>query len=137
MESKLQLKAVRAESISFVNRLKSPSTLKLGFKYKYNLSHISPGVARGEMTLIAEDKENPAEFSLSVTELGVFSVPTGADRERAHVESFSLMFPHTAALVTTVSTAAGVPPIIVPLIEVGEQNIYRVEFRPPTPDDKE
>jgi preprotein translocase subunit SecB len=135
MESKFQLRAARAESISFTNHTQGNGTLKLGFKYRYNLHHISPGVARGELTLTAEDKEHPEQFSLTVTETGIFSLPPDMDRERAHVESFGMLFPHTSATVMSVSALAGVPPIIVPRIEVGEENIYRVELRPPKPEE--
>jgi hypothetical protein len=37
-----------------------------------------------------------------------------------------------AALCNTVSAAAGIPPIRIPKIKIDSENIYRIDFRPPT-----
>ena len=134
-QSKIQLKATRAENVSFVNALTTAGHLKLGFKYSYNLRHGVPGTAKGEISITAEDKDAPDKFVITVKQTGVFALPTDLPREQAHLETFKILFPHAAATLTAVSSVSGVQGIIVPRIDIDEGNIYRVEFKPPRPDE--
>ena len=133
-QSKIQLKATRADSISFTNNMQGSGQLKLGFKYSYNLRHAAPGVARGEVTITAEDKESPEKLSITVKQSGIFALPTDINREEAHLETFKILFPYTSATLTAVTSVAGIQGIIVPRIDITEENIYRVEFKPPKTD---
>jgi len=136
-QSKIQLKATRADSISFTNNMQGSGQLKLGFKYSYNLRHAAPGVARGEVTITAEDKEAPEKLSVTVKQSGIFALPPEMPREEAHLETFRILFPYTSATLTAVTSLAGIQGIIVPRIEIDETNVYRVEFKPPRPDGSE
>lgn len=136
-QSKIQLKATRADSISFQNNMQGSGQLKLGFKYSYNLRHAAPGVARGEVTITAEDKESPEKLSITVKQSGIFALSPDINREEAHLETFKILFPYTSATLTAVTSVAGIQGIIVPRIDITEENIYRVEFKPPKTDEKE
>ena len=135
-QSKIQLKATRADSISFVNNMQGSGQLKLGFKYSYNLRHAAPGMARGEVTITAEDKDAPDKLSITVKQSGIFELPPEMSRETAHLETFKILFPYTSATLTAITSVAGVQGIIVPRIEIDETNVYRVEFKPPRPDEQ-
>ena len=132
-QSKIQLKATRADHIDFKNNMQGPGQLKLGFKYSYNLRHAAPGVARGEVIITAEDKDAPDKLSITVKQSGVFALPPEMSREEAHLETFRILFPHASATLTATTSIAGVQGIIVPRIEIDETNVYRVEFKPPRP----
>lgn len=136
-QSKIQLKATRADHIEFKNNMQGSGQLKLGFKYSYNLRHAAPGVARGEVTITAEDKEAPEKLSITVKQSGIFALPADMNREDAHLETFRILFPYTSATLTAVTSVAGIQGIIVPRIEIDETNVYRVEFKPPRPDGEE
>ena len=136
-QSKIQLKATRADSISFTNNMQGSGQLKIGFKYSYNLRHAAPGVARGEVTITAEDKEAPDKLSITVKQSGIFALPPEMPREEAHLETFRILFPYASATLTATTSIAGVQGIIVPRIDITEENIYRVEFKPPRPDGRE
>ena len=130
-QSKIQLKATRADSITYVNNMQGPGQLKLGFKYSYNLRHAAPGMAKGEVTITAEDKEAPDKLSVTVKQSGIFALPTDMPREEAHLETFRILFPYASATLTATTSIAGVQGIVVPRIDISEENIYRVEFKPP------
>lgn len=136
-QSKIQLKATRADHISFTNNMQGSGQLKLGFKYSYNLRHAAPGVARGEVSITAEDKEAPDKLSITVKQSGIFALPPEMPREEAHLETFKILFPHASATLTAVTSVAGIQGIVVPRIEIDETNVYRVEFKPPKPDGEE
>ena len=133
-QSKIQLKATRADHIEFRNNMQGSGQLKLGFKYSYNLRHAAPGMAKGEISITAEDKEAPEKLSVTVKQSGIFALPPEMPRDEAHLETFKILFPHAAATLTAVTSIAGVQGIIVPRINIDEENIYRVEFKPPKPD---
>jgi preprotein translocase subunit SecB len=136
-QSKIQLKATRADSISFTNNMQGSGQLKIGFKYSYNLRHAAPGVARGEVTITAEDREAPDKLSITVKQSGIFALPPEMPREESHLETFRILFPYASATLTATTSIAGVQGIIVPRIDITEENIYRVEFKPPRPDGSE
>ena len=130
-QSKIQLKATRADQIEFKNNMQGSGQLKLGFKYSYNLRHAAPGIARGEVIITAEDKDAPDKLSITVKQSGIFALPPEMAREDAHLETFRILFPYASATLTATTSIAGVQGIIVPRIEIDETNIYRVEFKPP------
>ena len=134
-QSKIQLTATRADHIEFKNNMQGPGQLKLGFKYSYNLRHAAPGVARGEVIITAEDKDAPDKLSITVKQSGIFALPPEMSREDAHLETFRILFPYASATLTATTSIAGVQGIIVPRIEIDETNVYRVEFKPPRPDE--
>ncbi len=134
--SKIQLKATRAESIEFKNNMQGSGQLKIGFKYSYNLRHGAPGMARGEVHITAEDKEAPEKLSVTVRQSGIFELPADMDREAAHLETFRILFPYASATLTAVTSLAGVQGIIVPRIDISSENVYRVEFKPPKPNEE-
>ena len=136
-QSKIQLKATRADNISFHNNMQGSGQLKLGFKYSYNLRHAAPGIAKGEISITAEDKEAPDKLSITVKQSGIFALPPEMPREEAHLETFRILFPYASATLTATTSIAGVQGIIVPRIDIEGENIYRVEFKPPRPEDKE
>lgn len=133
-QSKIQLKATRADQIEFRNKMQGSGQLKIGFKYSYNLRHAAPGMAKGEISITAEDKETPDILSITVKQSGIFALPPDMPRDEAHLETFKILFPHASATLTAVTSIAGIQGIIVPRIEIDEDNIYRVEFKPPKPD---
>lgn len=134
-QSKIQLKATRADHIEFRNNMQASGQLKLGFKYSYNLRHAAPGMAKGEISITAEDKEAPEKLSVTVKQSGIFALPPEMPRDEAHLETFKILFPHASATLTAVTSVAGIQGIVVPRIEINEENIYRVEFKPPKPED--
>ena len=79
------------------------------------------------------------EFSITVTATGIFNFKEGTAKEVLHVETYNDMFPHMRAFVTTLTSNTGIPPIIIPFIDISKQEIYRFEMgkngQMPNPDD--
>ena len=130
----VDLRVVKAPEITFVNHQAPNTTFRLTFQYKHNLHYPSPNVARADLTVIAENAEDKEHFHLSVTETGVFACPEGMSRETIHVETFKALFPYVRALVSGLTALAGIPPIMIPAVVVNEENVVKIEFRPPRPE---
>ena len=133
-EYKIEIKAVIADEISFVNRIEPGETIQLGLKYSYNILYSGGNSGRAEMTLTAESKTSTDKFRLKVIESGIFTCPEGLPREQVHVASFKALFPYAKALAAMVSAASGVPAVMIPEIELDAQDVMRIDFKPPKPD---
>ncbi len=123
----VNLKLYKASGIKFVNELENGTKIELSNKYSYNVGYAPNNVCKGEFKLEVFDKKNPEKFSIEITVVGVFEFKEGLAKEKIHVMTFKELFPYARALVTTVTSNAGIPPIIVPAIDIESQSIYRFE----------
>ena len=128
----VELKMIKADEISFVNRQQNSNRISLTFKYNHQLRYPAAGIAHAELSVSAEDKESPEKFSLKLVQTGVFTVPADMSREEAHVATFNEMYPYMAALAASVSASAGIPALRIPKVKINSENVYRIDFRPPT-----
>ncbi len=134
MADVLEMKLIKADQVTFVNRMAPGSRITLSFRYNHQLRYPAVGIAHAELSVMAEDKENPDKFKLKLVQTGVFAVPEDMSREDIHVATFGEMYPYMAALCNTVTAAAGTPPIRIPKIKINSENVYRIDFRPPAKD---
>ena len=121
------LKGVISPEISFVNQLPNGTQMKLDTKCSYNVKYSKELNCQGELSVEVTAKEHPDKFFIKVKTLGVFSYKEGADKDLLHVETFKTLFPYVRALVSTVTANAGIPPIVLPEIDIEGQSIYRIE----------
>lgn len=127
----VEIKAVKADEISFVNKLEPGETIRLGFKYNFNIMYSGGEAGRAQMTLIAENTEAPEKFSLKITESGAFVVKEGSQREAVHIAAFHAIFPYAKALAAMVSSASGVPAVMIPEIKLNAEDVVRIDYKPP------
>lgn len=123
----VNLKLYKASQINFVNNLENGTKIELGNKYSYNVSYAPNKTCKGEFTLEVFDKKDPEKFGIKIVIVGIFEFKDGLEKEKVHVLTFKELFPYARALVTTVTSNAGIPPIIVPGIDIESQSIYRFE----------
>ena len=134
MAGALEMKLIKADEVTFVNRMAPGSRITLSFRYNHQLRYPAAGIAHAELSVMAEDKENPDKFKLKLVQTGVFAVPEDMSREDIHIATFGEMYPYMAALCNTVTAATGIPPIRIPKIKINSENVYRIDFRPPAKD---
>ena len=125
--SNIELKAYQASEISFVNKLENGTRVELANKYSYNVGYSTTNTCKGEFTIEVADKNSPEKFFVKIVLAGIFAFSQGMEKERIHVESFKMLFPYARALITTVTSNAGIPPIIIPTIDIESQSIYKFE----------
>ena len=121
--------AYKVTDMSFHNALPDRTRLNLATRVSYSVKHTADGIARGEMKVTVNDKEKAADFAVNVSAVGVFRA-VGLDRDAVHRETFRQLFPHLRALVTTLTANAGIPPILLPMMEPDGQNAVKVDFHP-------
>ena len=125
--SNVVFKGYRAKDVEFHGHLAPGARIALENKYSYNVKYGSGNVCVAELSCEVFDKEAPEKFKVSVVMEGIFSFPEGLTREQIHVMTYKELFPYARALVSTVTTAAGIPPVILPSANIENQSIYRID----------
>ena len=126
--SNVNLQVYKVDKIDFVSTLENGSKITLSNKYSYNVQYAKDrNIARGEFDLEVFDKANPDKFRIHVVVVGIFAFNPEEKKETIHTESFKTLFPYTKALVTTITANCGIKPIIIPNIDIDNQQIYRID----------
>lgn len=122
------LQGFKVTSVEFTNNIKQNKKIELGFGYSYNVKYSAQNTCIGEFTAKITDKSDPDEFKITITGAGVFKFQQGAKKEHLHVETYNELFPYVRSFVTTLTANAGIPPIIMPFIDISKKEIYRFEM---------
>lgn len=125
-----ELKAYTVSDITFYNRLDPNVQIKIGNKFSYNVKYANnsdTNVCRGELEVEVGDTSNDNKLNIKVVIVGIFSYDPQEKREKIHTESFKQIFPYAKSLVTTITANAGIKPIIIPNIDIDNQDIFRID----------
>lgn len=132
MSRKPLLKAYTVGEVDFKNKLKPNTKIELGNKISYNVSYAKNNIARGEITVETSPRNNTGEFFMKVVMIGVFEYDPATPKETLHVETYDALFPFLKAFVATLTSATGIPPVMLPVVDISNQNIYTIR-KPPMP----
>ena len=125
-----ELKAYTFSDIEFTNRLDPNVQIKIGNKFSYNVKYPSDktnNVCRGELEVEVGDTSDDSKLNLKVTLVGILAYNPAEKRELIHTESFKILYPLARAMVTTITANAGIKPIMLPNINIDDQDIYRID----------
>lgn len=127
--STVTLKGYNAVEFSFANKLPSGTQIKLGNKYQYNVKYAAEtNGCVGEMSVKVFDRDHEDAFFINLVLRGAFSYRENAEKEQIHVDSYKALFPYARALITTMTSNAGIPPIFIPEADIEAQSIYRFDL---------
>ena len=128
-----ELKAYTVSDVSFNNRLDPNVQIKIGNKFSYNVKYPkdnSQNVCRGELEVEVGDTSTDSKLNIKVVLVGIFAYDQSAKRELIHTESFKVLYPYARAMITTITANAGIKPIIIPNVDIDNQDIYRIDGLP-------
>ena len=126
--SVVNLQGFKVDKIDFVNSLDNGTKIALGNKYSYQVQYaVGKNMARGTFDIEVHDKENPDRFKIHVIIVGIFAYDPSEKKELIHTETFKAIFPYAKALVTTVTANCGIQPVIIPNLDIDNQEIYRID----------
>ena len=124
----VNLQAYKVDKIEFANDLENGTKISLGNKYSYQVQYaVNKDVAKGTFDIEVHDKENPDKFKIHVIVVGIFAFDSSEKKEVIHTETFKALFPYAKALITTVTANCGIQPVIIPNIDIDNQEIYRID----------
>ena len=126
--STVNLQGYKVDKIDFVSVLDNGTKIQLGHKFSYNVMYANDAnMARGEFNIEVFDKDHQDKFHINVVVVGFFSYLEGAKKEEVHAESFKQIYPYAKSLITTITANCGIKPIIIPNIDIDNQEIYRID----------
>ncbi len=123
----VSLKGYKVDKTEFVALLENGTQVKLAHKYQYNVQYGQNNMCKGEFDIEVFDSNNPDKFKVHVVMSGIFSFVEGTKKELIHTDTFKSLFPYIKAFVTTLTANCGIPPIMIPDIDIDNQEIYRID----------
>lgn len=124
------MKAYKISQIEFLNTLANGTKLELQNQYAYNVKYGQNGVCEGILKVDISDKGGNKNFKISVTVQGLFEYDSRQSREELHVATYRELFPYARVVIANMTTTAGMPPIMIPPIDMEAQEIYRIDMNP-------
>lgn len=126
--SNVNLQGYKVDQIDFINKKENGTKISLGNKFSYNVQYAKDrNMAKAEFDLEVHDKEDPESFKIHAIVVGFFSYNPDVRKEKIHTDTFKALFPYAKALITTISANCGIQPIIIPEIDIDNQQIYRFD----------
>ncbi|MBQ4116517.1 MAG: protein-export chaperone SecB [Clostridia bacterium] len=122
------LNAYRVEEMQFKNILETGIQIKLENKYSFNVKYDKENKCVGVFSVEVYDKDNADKFYAKTRIAAFYTYTAGMDKDTIHREAFKEVFPYAKSIITTISANGGVPPIILPAVDIDSQNIYRFDF---------
>lgn len=122
------LNAYRVEEMQFKNILDTGVQIKLENKYSFNVKYDKENKCVGVFSVEVYDKDNADKFFAKTKIAAFYTFSEGLNRDTIHREAFKEIFPYAKSIITTISANGGVPPIILPAVDIDSQNIYRFDF---------
>ncbi|MBQ5968769.1 MAG: protein-export chaperone SecB [Clostridia bacterium] len=126
--SHVQLKAYKVKEFVLTNNVQGSVQLKLSNKVAHNVRYAKNGTCEAVLTVEVFDKTKPKVLSAKVSISGLFQIIDAVEKEFIHVDTFKELFPYAKTMVTMISAAAGIPPIIVQNFDIEKQEIYRFDM---------
>lgn len=135
MSKTVQLKHYRINSLQMNNPPRQNVKMHLENKYSYNVKYSNNNTCLGELSVSISDKDAPDMFSVKFVIAGVFGVEPSAlnDKYSVHYETFRTLFAYAQASLTQISALSGIAPIIMPEVDIENQEIYQVKLPKPNP----
>ena len=114
--------------MQFKNVLETGVQIKLENKYSFNVKYDKEDKCVGVFSVEVYDRDNQDKFYAKTRIAAFYSFSEGMERDTVHREAFRAVFPYAKAIITTITANGGVPPIILPEIDIEKQNIYRFDL---------
>lgn len=121
----ITFKTFKASEIDFVNKHENGTRIEFENKYSYNVKYSPNNVCVGEFTVEVNDKANKDKFHIKAVVLGIFTYNPEAKKEVIHVESYKELFPYVRTMISSLTVNAGIPPVILPSLDIESQSIYK------------
>ncbi len=126
--SSVVLNAYRVEEMEFKNVLETGVQIQLENKYSFNVKYDKVNKCVGVFSVEVYDKDNADKFFAKTKIAAFYTYSEGMDKDTIHREAFKEVFPYAKAIITTITANGGVPPIILPAVDIDSQSIYRFDL---------
>ena len=133
-----ELKHYRINTLELINKPRQNGAMQLENKYSYNVKYSENKSCLAELSVAISDKAAPELFSVKLVIVGIFDITEAGreDKYAVHYESYHTMFAHAQAAITQVTAMSGIAPVIIPEIDIENQEIYQMKLPKNNPPEK-
>ncbi len=123
----VKMKGYKVSEISFVNKHENGFKTELDKKISYMVKYNGTNICIGEFTAEMFDKNAPEKFRIKVILNGMFEYEPSIIKEKIHIETFKELFPYVRSVISSVTVNAGLPPMIIPAVDIESETICRYD----------
>ena len=109
----LIFKGIKVEEIDLTNKIEGQAKLDISQRASFNVKY----------TIDMMEKNAPMDFNFKISATAFLDCEPGMDKKEIHKKAYDEIYPHVRALVITILTNAGLPPLIIPKVKMDSSNI--------------
>ncbi|MBR2100370.1 MAG: hypothetical protein IJ927_03465 [Eubacterium sp.] len=119
----VELKGYKINSVSFENKVKNGTQLKLQNQVKYNVNYIeSENKCVGILDFRVSDADmNP--FEIRIEMVAEFAYQEGDEKPDIHTGSFDQLFPFLRQIINSITTMSGMPGLLIPIMKLNRDSV--------------
>lgn len=119
----IELKGYKVNSVSFENKVKNGTQLKLQSQVKYNVNYIeSENKCVGILDFRVSDADmNP--FEIRIEMIAEFTYQDGDEKPDIHTGSFDQLFPFLRQIINSITTMSGMPGLLIPIMKLNRDSV--------------
>ena len=119
----VELKGYKVNSISFENKVKNGTQLKLQNQVKYNVNYMDDdnrcvGIVEFR---VADADMNP--FEIRVEMIAEFAYEDGDEKPDIHTGSFDQIFPFLRQVINNITSMSGMPGLMIPIMKLNRDTV--------------
>ena len=119
----IELKGYKINSISFENKVKNGTQLKLQNQVKYNVNYIE---AENKCVGILDFRVSDADmnpFEIRIEMVAEFTYQNGDEKPDIHTGSFDQLFPFLRQAINNLTSMSGMPGLLIPIMKLNRDSV--------------
>lgn len=120
----LIFKGIKVEEIDLTNKIEGQAKLDISQRASFNVKYTNDNLhCMANLTIDMMEKNAPMDFNFKISATAFLDCEPGMDKKEIHKKAYDEIYPHVRALVITILTNAGLPPLIIPKVKMDSSNI--------------
>lgn len=131
--NKVSLKGYKVCEMQFINKLNEGNEIQLKNEVSYNVNYSdTENKCMGICVFNVKNRDSAeeSEFSIKIEIRGIFEFENLTSKKIIHAETFKELFPYIKQIVSTLTTTAGMPPLVIPTITIDADSVNVHENNP-------
>ena len=120
----LTFKGIKVEEIDLTNKIEGQAKLDISQRASFNVKYTNDNLhCMANLIIDMMEKNAPMDFNFKISATAFLDCEPGMDKKEIHKKAYDEIYPHVRALVITILTNAGLPPLIIPKVKMDSSNI--------------
>lgn len=124
--NKVSLKGYKVCEMYFCNKLTEGTEVQLKNEVNYNVNYSdTENKCIGVCVFNVKNRDaiEESDFRIKIEIRGIFEYENLTSKKIVHAETFKELFPYIKQIVSTLTTTAGMPPLVIPTISIDADTV--------------